>query len=65
MKETADLEAVTNINLIEMENVANDKEIFGAGSGYTEVSAEGQAVETEESSKKENTSDVNEDDDTL
>jgi DNA-directed RNA polymerase subunit beta len=65
MKEATDLEAVTNINLIEMENVASDKDIFAVGSGYTEVSSEGQVVEPEESLEKEITSDVNEKDDTL
>ncbi|HCU08083.1 MAG TPA: DNA-directed RNA polymerase subunit beta, partial [Clostridiales bacterium] len=44
IKESADLEAVTNINLIEMETVANDRELFGYGSGYSEVSASGEEV---------------------
>ncbi|NCB43122.1 MAG: DNA-directed RNA polymerase subunit beta [Clostridia bacterium] len=40
LKESTDLEAVTNINLIEMETVASELEIFGVGSGYTEVSSD-------------------------
>ncbi|HHX92331.1 MAG TPA: DNA-directed RNA polymerase subunit beta [Clostridiales bacterium] len=40
IKESTDLEAVTNINLIEMENVASDREFFSYGSGYSEVSAD-------------------------
>ncbi|MDD4445640.1 MAG: DNA-directed RNA polymerase subunit beta, partial [Eubacteriales bacterium] len=47
IKESADLEAVTNINLIEMETVANDRELFGFGSGYSEVTATGDQVSPE------------------
>ena len=52
IKESADLEAVTNINLIEMENVANDREFFGHGSGYSEVSAGEDAVSREASNSE-------------
>jgi DNA-directed RNA polymerase subunit beta len=45
IKEANDLEAVTNINLIEMETIANDVELFAPGRGYTEVSADGELVE--------------------
>ncbi len=45
IKEANDLEAVTNINLIEMETIANDVELFGVGAGYTEVSTDGEIVE--------------------
>lgn len=65
MKESSDLEAITNINLIEMETVANDKEIFGTGSGYTEFSSEGQAVEHDESSVDNVVPDEEEKDETL
>ena len=53
IKESADLEAVTNINLIEMENVASDREFFGYGSGYSEVSASGEEVSPEISEPEE------------
>ena len=53
IKESADLEAVTNINLIEMENVASDREFFGYGSGYSEVSASGEEISPEISEPEE------------
>ena len=65
MRETTDLDAVTNINLIEMETVASDREIFSAGSGYSEISSEGEAVEPKESFEDEITLDVDEEDDAL
>jgi len=52
IKESTDLEAITNINLIEIENVASDREFFSPGSGYSEVNAD-EAEQTEDMSETE------------
>ena len=46
LKEDADLEAVTNPNFVELENVKNDDEFFADGSGYTELDEEGEEVDS-------------------
>ena len=53
IKETSDLDAITNINLIEIETVANDQELFGFGGGYREVSADGEDIVPEPPEPKE------------
>ncbi|NMA93684.1 MAG: DNA-directed RNA polymerase subunit beta [Clostridiales bacterium] len=47
VRDGSDLEANTNFNAVEFENVRRDEDFFGYGAGFTETDEEGEAVEHE------------------
>lgn len=46
LKETSDIEGATSFNAIEYEHSKNEEEFFGAGSGFTALSAEGEELDS-------------------